>query len=45
MHCSVPAEQPWVGEDSLESVVELVFLDTKVQVVGIMISRGQLGPV
>lgn len=45
VHCSVPAEQPWVGEDSLESVVELVFLDTKVQVVGIMISRGQLGPV
>ena len=34
-----------VAADSLESDVELVFLDTKLQVVGIMISRGQLGPV
>lgn len=34
-----------VAADSLESDVELVSLDTKLQVVGIMISRGQLGPV
>lgn len=32
-----------VAADSLESDVELVFLDTKLQVVGVMISRGQLG--
>lgn len=34
-----------VAADPLESDVELVFLDTKLQVVGIMVSRGQLGPV
>lgn len=32
-----------VAADSLESDVELVSLDTKLQVVGVMISRGQLG--